>query len=293
MRASLSRLVTNISYLHDKELVPDKDKLELRISKASLEIGRSQQLDFFNIGEGSRKSERYKVESARSQFIGYMYELLIASFYGGKLLKTPLRIGPEKFSLMPDVVDFERKIYWESKCISNGRRLPLRDDQSNGYNYLQKTKPYPKINFIIWKHSVNDIKINLKRSAEELLQEICSRTNYALVMPMSLIAEFNDLTKLEKHSSLVYRYVPKKEKPSGKRKLGRRDCVYVKNPVLYDLLISPEKVIEKLGLDPENYLFNRLKSPLNFYVNNYLLRPFPILEIIDKDHEAWSKSFDI
>ena len=297
---SLIRLIQSVSHLHRTELTPVAgNKLELRLLKDKLELPKHEQILLFSDSNDSKESTRDKVASARSQLIGHMYELLIATFYGGKLLNNPLNItipckeGNETINVMPDVVDFRNNKFWESKCIANGRRLPLRDDQGKGYNALQKIKPYPTINFMIWKHSVDEIKLDLERSAESLLEEVCSSTSYAIVLPMSLIAEFADLNKLEVHSDLVYRYAPEKiALRKGRTDPDSRHCVYVKNPALYTLLKSPEEIIKQLGLNPEDYLFNRLISPSDFHVNKYLLKQFPILEITDKNHEKWAKRFD-
>ncbi|MBI2148824.1 hypothetical protein HYU23_04025 [Candidatus Woesearchaeota archaeon] len=318
--SALENLLLNISRLHKTELVPvNGRKLELKIQRDKLELPTSTQFKLFEDDQVSthgtkrKYNMREKICSSRTQAISYLYEKLISIFYGGFLCNAQfdilsvdeareVRSDEEIFSLAikngdnikikPDVVDLERNIYWESKCIANGGRLPLRDDQTAGYTALQRRKPYPKINFMMFKHNVEDIRLNLERSADKLFSEICSNTQYAIVIPMSLIAEFADLSKLAERNDLVYRYAPKRIAPrKGRKDPTSRHCLYVKNPILYGLLTEPEKVIKDLGLNPQEYTFKRVMSPDEFCVNDYLLRPFPILQIEDRDHESWSREF--
>ncbi len=56
-------------------------------------------------------------------------------------------------------------------------------------------------------------------------------------------------------------------------------------------MTTPSKALEEFGLVPENYKFKRRVLPNGVRVFGEEVKPFPIMIIQDRDHEAWADKF--
>jgi len=54
---------------------------------------------------------------------------------------------------------------------------------------------------------------------------------------------------------------------------------------------SEQEIVKAFGANPKNYNFERLMSPMNFYIQKNKIKQFPIMFISDKNHEKWMEWF--
>src|SRR3989338_815343 len=209
----------------------------------------------------------------------------------------------------PDIIDVEEKRIWESKACVVGKKVNLTDLQIGVYRELQlmhrRENEYWKISFVFHRHGVEGVRANYRRSIEELLKEFSEKMVYSLVLPLSLVMELHSpsiaeqaynkefiantqdhkLLELYKNRrGLVSRY---KNPLSQRSRHLPNTYTALKTGAMDRLLKEPEKLIEELGLPLTRYRIERLLSPNMFFINNNLLRQYPIVVISDRNHKRW------
>jgi len=240
--------------------------------------------------------------------MGNFYEAVTRAIWGGILVGTQFAecknngSTPTLFEDLEDMVNWEglseetlvkpdllipERSWGESKSWRIDQSCHLLDGQVGRYEQIQKRYPNYEVFFAFYGHRYFGIR-DAEVSGLELFGDLCNGTKYAVRAPFSLIRAMHAGTG-ESNGELSYRYSGAKYQP----------CTMARIRIIRGLLECPEEIIEKLGLDPEDYAFQKVTSPYGIKVNTAGLRPaselildqFPVLVIRDKDHSKWVEKF--
>ena len=258
---------------------------ELRISSRQIEYPLQLSLDGL---EGSLLKYGLRVR------LGYYFELLTQGIYGGVLKGSRQLSNNHHESDKPfnnnilaselDVVFFEKSCLRESKAVSPGESLEIRDEQLAKYACLQLGNYFenpPKIIFEVFRHGVRRLVKNYKdKSLEDIVNALSSSTRFMLSLPFSFIVAVHEKSKDHsfEHAS---RYEGEKWEHHSK----------FFSSGLNAMLAYPEKTLSGFGLDIGNYNILKLRFPRGITMNKKEIRPFPVLLVRDKDHGKWVESF--
>ncbi len=226
--------------------------------------------------------------------LGYYFELLTQGIYGGVLKGSRQLSNNHHESDKPfnnnilaselDVVFYEKSCLRESKAVSPGESLEIRDEQLAKYACLQLGNYFenpPKIIFEVFRHGVRRLVKNYKdKSLEEIVNALSSSTRFMLSLPFSFIVAVHE--KAKDHSfEHASRYEGEKWEHHSK----------FFSSGLNAMLAYPEKTLSGFGLDPDNYNILKLRFPRGITMNKKEISPFPVLLVRDKDHGKWVKNF--
>ena len=261
MASRLVKIVSSVLPLHTKVLEPAQE----------VRIVFQQSFDF------------HIPEKKRHVSLGNFYEYMTQGLWGGKLqnrvllknrereLKTKVIYGFTK----PDLVCEAKKEIGESKAVRSGESVKLTDNQMAKYKLLQMQEKDASIYFAIYRHSFPKIK-SFKGTEDELFERLSEATYHSIVLPLSII-----LALYNSNTGLIYRY-------DGER-FDRGSCG--RSPVLNRFLTEPEKIIKELELDISDFKIQRFITSGDFRVEDYRIKPFPVLRISDVNHEQWIGRF--
>ena len=215
--------------------------------------------------------------------LGYIYELITAALYGGKLTNRRYLSSTDNQGqtngehnasnnsnsnsnsneelIKPDVVYKRENQIGESKACVLGGACTILDAQMNRYRQIQSEEKKSRIYFAIYRHSIRKIK-SYKGSEEELFKEVCEKTHLLVTLPLSIILELHNTPKKE----LVYRY-----EGSG---YGYPQCTCIRSHIINKFLKEPETVIEEAGLNPDDYALEKRLSPQSFFIEKTPIKQF-------------------
>jgi len=215
-------------------------------------------------------------------------ELFWKSVYGGVIHSNhgfyTITSNGSRFC-QPDISHNFGKWYIESKTVMSGGELKLLDDQIEKYGSLQVEDKNREISFAISRHGLRGIEKKFKNETEDALLESFSKgVFFSIILPFSIINEIHKRQDIR----LVYRYDPPQEQ-FGMRYF--KPMTRVRSQIINLFLRDPETAIKKFRLNPDNYIFNRQFLTTGMDLNGHEIKPFPILEIKDKDLKLWFKKF--
>lgn len=216
--------------------------------------------------------------------MGLFYEMLTALLFGGRLSDSLLRSqrgakrdeGP-----MPDVWDRKRDRMGESKACRNGHQLNLLDGQIALYRRFQILKPNTRIYFSIWRHRFPSIK-KFRGSCDELFSSLAEKTSAGIILPFTIINYIHSMeTEMrhhirEKSGIILRRY----EEDTWDH------CTRVSSSLINSFILTPNKTISRLGLDIDDYSWNRYLVPEVTIAGVQINQPIPFILITDNDHSA-------
>lgn len=221
--------------------------------------------------------------------VGDYFELLAQGIHGGSWRETfeiPDVEDPKwGVRIEADVVSEDKRNIWESKSIFAGEVLKIEELQLSKYIYLQKflqenNSKYPIITYEIFKHRVPNLFENFKNGKlEKMANEISGNILNSVSLPLSIITQIH----LEKMKS------PFVSKNNGEKWCG--PYVGFNSKGLNHFIAYPEKTLEHLGLNPEDYLIKKKRFPKKITMNGKEINSFPILIIKDKFHNKWMEEF--
>jgi hypothetical protein len=192
---------------------------------------------------------------------------------------VPVKIpGKGKDStVVVDVLDSQGKHVVEVKARGPKGKLDLRHDQIEKHKSVQKQLTDYRMFFDIYVYT-SGFRRDMERN--DLFREIADKTLCSMVLPFSLAWKLHD----SYDSSLV-------SWSEGNRNGQEVSATIILFSTLRTLFYTPERIIERLELNPQDYEIKRLKSPSGFYVEGSLVGQFPVLQIADKDYRAWVNRF--
>ena len=231
----------------------------------------SQQINLF-AGKVSNYLE-YGVRVRSSRF----YEILSQGIFGGKikaLFQVDCNGNKNLMGIEPDVSNLKKYSLREVKSIDCIGLLELNDSQIFKYYFLQTgnfLKKPPAIFFDIYRYGFTGIqsKYSIKK-LNELVRDLSAKTKFMISLPFSLIFQIYENKKTD------YKFTSRYEgeaAPTHTRFLSRG---------INELLAYPEHTLEKLEINPSNYIFEKRRSSSEIYMNEFKINQFPILLIRDK-----------
>jgi len=224
-------------------------------------------------------SGRLTNTSSRGEGFGLFYEALTACLYLGYLpKKEPIDTGDD-YILIPDIRDVERKIVWEAKGGTHRSRINLLDYQTISYKRLQLMFRDNQVLFALYRTYLKKVRSKYKGTLDNLFESLSEQTAFSLVLSLSILVALHDYRKRD---GLVYRYDLRR---------GFETCTCISAKTVGRLLTEPETVLRDLGLNPRDYEITRWKSPPRVSISGYKVKRFPIVRILDKDHEKWLRKF--
>lgn len=256
------------------------------------------------------------IRDANSRRLGVFFEATTAALYGGRI-KNYVRVNGNDTGdnhglygengnrsvtgsinirgngIMPDVLDEENRRMFEAKAISIGRnnKCQLRDEQIERYKYLQSIYPDFSVYFAFYRYSFDGDFSGKNGNEEELYKALSEKTRFSVVAPLSLVLRMHSF-----NGRGTYRYCQSLDggEPAGPV------STHVLAGTFCDFLDNPREVIERVGLDPLDYVVRRRMSPdysgfngsaKPFFAYGNRLKRFPVLWIEDRDHAKWMERF--
>ena len=217
------------------------------------------------------------IRDKNRQILGDFYEFMTAGFYGG-VIRRNIEVAKSAY-VEPDVLNRETRQGFESKACHTSESLKLDDHQIQRYCRLQHLMQDYDFYFTVYKHSLKSL---MNYEQENLFPALSDKTIGSIVLPLSLVLQMNR----SRDNEIVYRYD------------GDKWChtTAIRSHTLNRFFgdstkRSEETVVEEFGLDPDDYCFQRLRSPLAFSVKGNRIKYFPVMFISDKNHEKWIEWF--
>jgi len=259
---NLEKLLTLIAPLHYQELQPSATTATILSKRKDCE-----QLDN---------------PTTRAITMGLFYETLTSLFYGG-VLGASFSPVTNELSLLtkPDIVNHDTKHFYECKSVRNGHHGMFLDTQLNGYDQLQEHFPDYSTSFAIYRHTLPGIKSSWQGTTNDLFQELSQKTAYLVLLPYSIVQQFQTVGQSGVSSSLVSRY----DNPQS----TYDTCTCLRSSTLTTLATEPERVIDDLKIDREQFTINRYRSP-GCWINSIPLRRFLIIQIDDLEKPNSNRS---
>lgn len=225
------------------------------------------------ISSKRKDCEQLNNPTTRAITMGLFYETVTALFYGGLLGESFSSVAAElDIATKPDIVNHHSKKFFECKSVCSGQHCMLLDDQLQSYDQLQEHFPDYSISFAFYRHTLHGIKSSWRGTTSDLFQELSKKTAYLVVLPYSIVQEFQVLGQSRISSPLVYRY----SHPQS----AYDSCTCLRSSTLTRLATEPETVINDLKLNQERFTINRYCSPV-CRINRFQLESFPIIEVTD------------
>jgi hypothetical protein len=258
----LEKMVESVMLLHTKVLRPKHKKINIPI-----------QLSFIG---------HYPNKTKRGQLMGFFFESLNHALYGGMLndKKYDSKLNDDNGGVKPDIVDKIKKIHWECKSSVSGDALEIDESQFRKYEYDQYRMPKRRFFYSIYRHSLRGIQKE-KRTEEQIVRELSEKTNFSVVLPISILIALSKI----RGNSLVSSYMDKQT--------SWNDCFSIRSPTTNRFLTDPENILVDIGLSQQEFIIERYLSPSNFIVNGERIRQFPIVRIYDKNYRQWAQKFII
>jgi len=214
--------------------------------------------------------------------IGNFYEILTTGIFGGRWVGTQNASQNENETFQPDVITQDKII--ESKSVCWKETLKLTDFQIDKYLVHQCDGSKPnKIFFAVYKYKLRNPLIYFKQFKKNVLEEmvktLSQETAFMMFLPFSVVSNLHnpDLANSEFKS----RYEKGNFDP-----ISRFNSTGIKR-----MLQFPEEVLESYSLNPDDYLIKKTRFPREVKMNQYAIKPFPILFIEDKNHKKWLETF--
>lgn len=198
----------------------------------------------------------YPNKTKRAQLLGFFFESLDRALYGGMLndRKYDVPLDGDEVGVKPDIVDKNKKIHRESKATVSGDALEIDELQFRKYEYDQYLMPERRFFYSIYRHSLRGIKSE-KRTEEEIIKELLEKTNFSIVLPLSILIALSKI----RGNGLVSSYMD--------RKTSFGDCFSIRSPTINRFLEAPVNLLTEIGLNRQEFMVERYLSPSNLTIN--------------------------
>jgi len=217
--------------------------------------------------------------------LGSIYEVITQAIWGGRhrdniLMKRPK--GQRELDVkrvVPDIIDDERRRILESKGKRFSDETLLVDRQVAKYADFQDQRPEWDFSFIYWVHPIKSTR-DYPGDSFDMVREVAHGTFYALKIPFRIMLRLHGLPlTTEYETNLCSRYEPGPRKLPDGTQVERPHSTRIFPRVFQGLLHHPQRLIERVGLDPGSFTYEWYRSPMNLYVEEHRVSRFPILDI--------------
>lgn len=209
--------------------------------------------------------------------MGLFYELLCTGLFGGTLTdRIDIKVNHKNIRIEPDVFCFRQKKIIESKGHRTGGKLNLLDDQVEKYKDYQMQYPDFEIYYVIWNHTLREITSYSQR-LEMLFKDLSEQTVCALILPFSII--------LKMHENRDPMFFRRYDSDRWYR------CVAVSSRFLNLPFLDSEMFFHLLSLNGSrnNFLCDYYLLPEGIKINQFEIKPFPIVWIKDLNYKQWAE----
>jgi len=205
--------------------------------------------------------------------MGLFYELLCICLLGGRLAdQMQIKLGLENTIIKPDIFNLKRKKIIESKAMGSGHQLNLLDDQIERYKVYQSLYPDYKIHFILWRHSLRNIK-SYSKNLQSLIEDLCHKTLCSIILPFSLILKIHESKMFQRYESEKWDH-----------------CTRINSSFINGIFINPDSFFELICDKNDNFAVEYFMTPkISFSGNN--IPPFPVAWIKDINYQTWVENF--
>jgi hypothetical protein len=249
--------------------------------------------------EGGFYSEEEPEHAMRGKLTLYG-ELLWRSILGGVLHKNHhfQRNGShphQDYELCQPDISIGKRTFLESKVVAYSNELKLPMEQMKRYEWLQldpKEQRKTQIKFIVSRHGITGLENTTRRMEQEEWIELFSQSiHYALILPFSISHHLYHLPK--KEGIINKPWNPTDEELATHRR-QYLPMVRVSSKIINSFFEDPPSTLQILELDPAEYQIRRAtlqKGMLIRTMQDHPIKPFPILELTDTNHEQWLERF--
>lgn len=236
--------------------------------------------------------------------LGNFYERVGKAIYGGEIKKSHEINGCDGGSLIvePDITHEGIKSYRDAKGVQTRQSLILKDKQildkyvrlmfkgssapERRLRYTGESPKVPHIYLEIFRHSCKGLFEKLKENKgrlEWLVRELSEGTRYMFSLPFSVIYRmYSNILETGSHGQIFNTRYDAREDDA------KEPETMFNSSGLSHLLAYPEKMIEMLGLNLDNFNINKKRFPQGITVNGYEITPFPVLQVTEK--HRWNQA---
>lgn len=208
--------------------------------------------------------------------LGMFFEILAQGIYGGRIgeVHELSEENGNEITSEPDIIHYKTNCIREVKGAHFSSEIKLRDEQMERYALLQVGNYFPDppvIKFEIFRHKVQGLlKIFEEDGLEGLVYKLSKNVRAMFSLPFSI----------------VYRIYA-----SGSKFTSRYEGDYFHTLTRFNsrglntLLAYPRQGLENFGINPNNFIIEKTRSPPDVRMNGARITPFPILSINEKDSQ--------
>lgn len=248
----LDDIVNSVRHLHTEEII---------LVRKSVLVPINGKID-----------DKLEVATTRAIMMGRFYEALTRSLFGGKLGDVyHVRPAQKDVIVRPDIVDIKNKRVFECKSICSGQSGTLLDTQMDGYRGFSLQHSEYEINFAFYRHSLAGIKGEWSGTSRDLFGDLAKRTAYLVVLPFSVVLALHN----PEYGSTKFMYRYQGDETAFDT------CSCLRSSGLTSFFVSPEKVLEEMGLEVNDYQIDRKMSG-ECKVQNCYVQSFPVVYVSEK-----------
>lgn len=223
---------------------------------------------------------------------GRYFEILDNGIFGGSLgeIHKFNEDTGNGLTSEPDITHLNTNRLRETKSVVVGECLRLTDEQIGKYSALQLGEgnyfpAFPEIVYDIFRHGVRKMTSRFgKENLKDLIENQSKNTRFMISLPFGVIHHIAD--PYNEYRSFTSRYWGLDDL-EGQVDEGKKadfgPTTKLLSPGLNNLLAYPEETFHTQGLNPDNYEFYKRKLPKGMRMNNFRIKPFPILIVKEKD----------
>jgi hypothetical protein len=219
-----------------------------------------------------------------NKYIGSFYEILAQGIFGGEWRGVRHSASENgDWSLLPDVVT--NKEVMDSKAVSWDESLKIGDFQFDKYLVQQCTSEFlssRKIFIPMFKYGLRHpwtlFDTFRENQLENIVRELAGKTAFMLFIPFSLAYKIHHP---EAPSRFISRYDG--ERYDNMTRFSSRGIKL--------MLENPKECLEGLNVNPEDYIIERARLPDGMKMNQFSIRPFPMVLLQDKNYDGWLANF--
>jgi len=216
---------------------------------------------------------------------GHFFERVAHARYGGKVKNIHEVISGElETNILSwfDLID-PNGTPREAKSVRSGSSIKLMDNQVSRQAQILANGDYDQLVYEIIRHRVRNIQSRFggQRDIGDFFSEMRDNIQAWISLDFSIIFEtWNPKT------TKLRRYVPKDQYWAA-----YGSYTSLSSSTLTKLLKNPEQGLADLGLNPNNYEYEKRKYVSGVIANGRPLHPFPIISINHRSPSDWYSGF--
>jgi len=239
------------------------------------------QMELFPKPISPRTGMNYKRDN---KYIGSFYEILAHGIFGGEYRGVrPSASGNGEWSFLPDIITSDEVM--DAKAVSWDESLKIGDFQFDKYLVQQCTAEFisqRRIFIPMFKYNIRHpwtlFDTFKEHQLENIVRELAGKTGFMLLLPFSLAYKIH-------HPEPPFEFITRYD--------GERydNMTRFSTKGLKLMLTNPKECLERLNIDPEDYVIEKARLPDGMKMNQFSIKPFPMVLLKDRDYDSWLSSF--